>query len=117
MRAAPSMLKRRSTALTSPLCDRKPRLWAMSTLVATAACGGVRKNKSWATPSRNMSCTVAARGAKGMLRQSAIKFVHRRIVFDRVIERPLAAEHHTDQVQRNASRGRRLGHQGSYFQW
>jgi len=72
MRAAPSTLKRRSTALTSPLCDRKPRLWAISTLVATAACGGVRRNKSWATPSRNMSCTIAARGANGMLRQSAI---------------------------------------------
>ena len=66
------MLNRRSTALTSPLCDMKPRLWAMSTLVATAACGGVRKNRSWAIPSLNMSCTAAARGANGVLRHSAI---------------------------------------------
>ena len=46
---------------------------------------------------------------------AARQFAHRRIVFDRVVERPLAAEHRTDQVERNVPRVWRLGHQGSYI--
>jgi hypothetical protein len=39
--------------------------------------------------------------------------VHRRIVVKRVIERSLAAEDRSDQVERNFARTWRLGHQGS----
>src|ERR1700760_2573049 len=37
--------------------------------------------------------------------------MHRRAVFDRIIERPLAAEDRTNQVERNMARGHRFGHQ------
>src|SRR5215470_920944 len=39
--------------------------------------------------------------------------MHRRSFLDRIVERSLAAEHRTDQVERNMARGRRFGHQGS----
>ncbi len=71
-RPCPSTLSRRSTALTRPLCDRKPRECARSTLVATAACGGVRRNSNCAMPSRSTSWMTAARGASGVLRHSPI---------------------------------------------
>ena len=39
--------------------------------------------------------------------------LHCRIVVDRVVERALAAEHRTEELERNISGGRQLGHQGS----
>jgi len=34
--------------------------------------------------------------------------MHRRAVFDRIVERALAAEHRTDQVERDMARGQRF---------
>jgi len=44
---------------------------------------------------------------------AAGKLMHCGAVFDRIIEGPLAAEHRTDQVERNMARGHRFWHQSS----
>ena len=58
----------------------------------------------------------AQHGCDQQARESAVppgQVAHRRIVVDRVVERPLAAENRGNQVERNFTRGWRLGHQGS----
>ena len=62
-RARPSAASLRSTAFSIGISRRKPPA-ASRTVSATAACGGVDRNRSWAAPSRSRLVTVSSFGRK-----------------------------------------------------
>jgi hypothetical protein len=71
-RTVASPASRRSTALISEACVPARRLCARPTVVCTAACAGVRRKTSCATPRRSRPRTATRLSGSGRARQASI---------------------------------------------